>query len=60
MSIADSKNRAVELVKEALGHGVLTPAASSDWLYKPEEYGEKLGKFIGAAVKATVKELESM
>ncbi|WP_157655916.1 hypothetical protein [Burkholderia ubonensis] len=60
MSRADAKNRAVDLVKEALAAGILGSAAPGDWLIEPEASGEKLGKFIAAAVKAATDELENL
>ncbi|WP_155122860.1 hypothetical protein [Burkholderia ubonensis] len=60
MSRADAKNRAVDLVKEAIAAGVLGPTQPGEWLLEPDATGEKLGKVIAAAVKAATDELEKL
>lgn len=57
MTTQHDKNQAVELVKEALGAGLLAPGAPSGYLNDPGKNGKALGDFIAAAVKATAEGL---
>ncbi|WP_261526834.1 hypothetical protein [Burkholderia multivorans] len=57
MASQHDTNQAVELVKEALGAGLLEPGSPSGYLGDPEKNGEALGKFIAAAVKAAAEGL---
>ncbi|WP_157647310.1 hypothetical protein [Burkholderia ubonensis] len=51
----EARERALALVKEALGAGITTPTGG--WTNKPADAGESLGVFIGAAVETLTKKL---
>ncbi|WP_155628997.1 hypothetical protein [Burkholderia stagnalis] len=59
MTSARATEQAVELVKAALGSGLVAPATGDRWFMDSVKNGEELGKFIAATVAKIAKELDA-